>query len=88
MVSFTNTSARSFEASTMWINGSYSRPVDPIGIGESVTLDLRTFVDEFGNAFRAGGFFATRTPHDLVLAEIEEQDGSRFGLVVIRGIAE
>lgn len=87
-VRFTNTSARSFGESTMWINGGFSRPLEPVAIGESVSLDLRTFVDEYGNAFRGGGFFATRVPHDLVLAEIEEADGQRFGLIVIRGEAE
>ena len=83
----TNTSARAFGPSTLWINASHSREIDGFAIGESLTLDLRSFVDEYGNTFRAGGFFATRRPHDLVLAEIETGDSERFGLIVTRGEA-
>ena len=84
----TNTSARSFGASILWVNAGFSHPIDGLAIGQSITLDLASFVDESGNRFRAGGFFATRRPHDVVLAEIEDgADGTRYGLIVVRGEA-
>ncbi|GAB4554361.1 MAG: hypothetical protein Tsb0013_16970 [Phycisphaerales bacterium] len=84
----TNTSARSFGPSTLWVNAGFSHPIDGFGIGETLVLDLGSFVDEYGNRFRAGGFFATRQPHDLVLAELEDgADGTRYGLIVTRGEA-
>ena len=85
----TNTSARAFGPSTLWVNAGFSREISEFGLGDSLELDLREFVDEFGNPFRAGGFFATRQPHDVVLVEIEDGvDGQRYGLIVIRGEAE
>ncbi|MEM1424258.1 MAG: hypothetical protein AAGH64_09665 [Planctomycetota bacterium] len=85
----TNTSARDFGPATLWVNAGFSHPIDGFAIGESLTIDLGAFVDEYGNRFRSGGFFATRQPHDVVLAEIEDgSDGARYGLIVVRGEAE
>jgi hypothetical protein len=77
----TNTTARSFGPSVLWINERYSRPIDGLAIGESLDLPLREFVDEFGDPFRAGGFFATRDPDPFVLAQLES-DGVLYGLLV------
>ncbi len=77
----TNTTARSFGPSVIWVNERYSRPIDGLAIGESVDLPLRQFVDEYGDPFRAGGFFATRDPDALVLAQLES-DGVLYGLLL------
>jgi hypothetical protein len=77
----TNTTARSFEDGTLWINQRFSRPIGRLDAGESVDLPLREFVDEFGDTFRAGGFFATRDPDPVVLVQLES-GGSLFGLVI------
>ncbi|MEM0982905.1 MAG: hypothetical protein AAGI17_03040 [Planctomycetota bacterium] len=77
----TNTTARSFGPSTVWINERFSLPIDGFAIGESLDLKLRSFVDEFGNPFRAGGFFATEVPDLVVLAQLEHE-GELLGLVV------
>lgn len=77
----TNTTARSFEEGTLWINQRFSRPIGRLDAGESVDLPLREFVDEFGDTFRAGGFFATRDPDTVVLAQLET-GGVLYGLVV------
>jgi len=80
-VELTNTTARDFDDATLWINQRWSRPIDHLGIGESLDLSLRDFVDEYGDPFRAGGFFATRDPDAVVLAQLES-DGTLYGLVV------
>jgi hypothetical protein len=80
-VELTNTTARSFENATIWLNERWSRPIERLGIGESLELSLWEFVDEYGEPFRAGGFFATRDPDAVVLAQLEA-DGSLFGLVI------
>lgn len=77
----TNTTARSFEGGTIWINQRYSRPIGDLGVGESLDLSLREFVDEHGDTFRAGGFFATRDPLPVVLAEFESE-GVLYGLLM------
>jgi hypothetical protein len=80
----TNTSARAFGPSTVWVNASYAREIEAFPIGASLDLDLAEFVDEFGNHFRAGGLFATRRPDDVVLVEIEDAAGDIYGLIVVR----
>tara|TARA_R110002072_G_scaffold42064_2_gene117354 strand:+ start:11101 stop:11583 length:483 start_codon:yes stop_codon:yes gene_type:complete len=86
---FTNTSTHTFPDSTVWINKRYSLAIPGFAPGETVTLDLRNFVDEFGDVYRAGGFFAQRTPAPVVLVQLEtgetNTDGEPvlFGLVVV-----
>lgn len=80
-IEMTNTSSRSFGPSTMWLNADYALPIDGFQVGETLTLHLADFRNEFSERFRAGGFFATRDPTLLVLAEIEWEE-QRWGLVV------
>jgi hypothetical protein len=91
-ISSTNTSARAFaEPTTMWINRRFSRPIGAWGVGETLTIDLEQFRDNFGEQFRAGGFFSANRPDDVVLVELEtgEGDGQELvGLVVVKGKAE
>lgn len=77
----TNTTARSFGPGLVWINERYSTPIDGLAIGESLDLPLRLFVDEYGDPFRAGGFFATRDPDPVVLVQLEA-DGVLHGLLL------
>ncbi|MEM7754908.1 MAG: hypothetical protein AAF297_04650 [Planctomycetota bacterium] len=78
----TNTTATSFDAGTLWVNRRFSAPMPALALGESIELDLRSFVDEFGERFRAGGFWATRDPDAVVLAQLETGD-ALLGLVVV-----
>ena len=83
-ISLTNTTARSFGPSRLWMNRWYSRAIDGLGVGQTLELSLWDFRDENGEMFRAGGFFATRRPDRLVQAQIET-DGQVLGLVVVKG---
>ncbi len=86
MLTITNSTARRFDASTVWINQRFSYPLQSLDIGQRVTLDLRQFVDEYSEAFRGGGFFATEQPADAMLVQIEtERDGETVlvGLVSV-----
>lgn len=85
-ISLTNTSGRVLGPGTMWLNGRYGREIGEIGLGQTVTYRLASFEDEFGEAFRAGGFWAIEDPDLLVRAEVEEGEGL-VGLVVARGKA-
>ncbi len=71
MLKFTNTTTRDFGQSVIWINKRYSLAIPGFASGESIELDLHLFVDEFGDVYRAGGFFAQRTPAPVVLVQIE-----------------
>lgn len=83
----TNTSDRSFGESIMWINGEFSRTLDGLAVGQTRSLSLGEFRNEFNEPFRAGGFFATVPPADVVLAQLETPD-ELVGLIVVRGQAE
>lgn len=84
---FTNTTTSDLPASTMWLNKRYSAPLPSVASGETSELDLRGFVDEFGDTYKAGGFFAQREPAPVVLAQIEVPDDNGnpllYGLVVV-----
>lgn len=77
----TNTTARSFGASTLWVNRRFSRPIESFEIGQTLDLPLGRFVDQYGVPFRAGGFFATEPPDPVVLVQLEHE-GELFGLIV------
>lgn len=70
-VTFTNTTAQDIPACTMWLNKRYSRPIDAVPVAASVTFPLASFVDEFGEGFRPGGFWATRPSQRVVLVQFE-----------------
>jgi hypothetical protein len=86
-IEMTNTTATPFGPSTMWLNARFSRTLPGLAPGEHTVLALTDFKDQFGESFRAGGFFARETPDLLSLAEIEtvRADGSKMvlGLVVV-----
>lgn len=85
---FTNSTTNDFPAGTMWLNKRYSAPIPAIDSGETIEIDLKQFVDEFGDTYSAGGFFAQREPTPVVLAQIEvpsiEGVPVLYGLVVVQ----
>ncbi len=88
-IRLTNTTGEALPAGRLWLNKWFSREIpEGIAVGRSAAFDLGEFVDEFGEPFRGGGFFAGLDPDDLVLAQYEaEIDGQRrlLGLIVIDG---
>jgi hypothetical protein len=67
----TNTSPRAFGPSILWLNQRYALPIARWEPGQTLTMNLGDFRDEFGDAFRAGGFFASEPPEPVVLAEVQ-----------------
>lgn len=86
-IEFTNTTARSFGPSTVWLNRRFSREIESLEVGQTMRFPLREFRDRFGESFRAGGFFAVERPERLAVAELEtigpEGDATVLGLVVV-----
>ncbi len=70
-ITLTNTSARAFGPSTLWLNNRYAYPIEGLEVGETISLHLGRFADENSDRFRPGGFFATEVPDLLVLTELE-----------------
>jgi hypothetical protein len=60
-IRLTNTTARPLGPGRLWLNAWYSREIPAI----------EDFRDQYGAAFRGGGFFAARNPEALVLAQVE-----------------
>lgn len=84
-IELTNTTARAFGPFTLWLNGRFSQHIDAFAIGQTLTLTLRDFKDEFGERFRGGGFFAADKPELLILAEINPDNSTEMlGLIVVR----
>jgi hypothetical protein len=81
-ISITNTTARAYGRSRLWVNRWYSREIPSLGVGETIELPLKTFRDQYGEAFRAGGFFATRKPQRVQQVQLETADGL-VGLVAV-----
>ena len=91
-MTMTNTTARSLGAGTVWLNMQWSRPIPGFASGETLTLELSEFLNEYGERFRAGGFFASERPDSIALTQVETTDaaGGRalIGLVTVVGTAE
>jgi len=86
---FTNSTPHDFGPSTVWLNKRFSHPISGIASGETVTMDLRLFVDQWGETFRAGGFYAQRDPAPVVLVELETGEGEQEvlnGFVIVENI--
>lgn len=81
-ITMTNTTARGFGPSTLWLNRWYSRPIDGFAVGETITLRLSEFRDSTSEPFRGGGFWASQQPMRIISADLES-DGELVGLVVI-----
>lgn len=88
-ITFTNTTAGPLGPCRMWLNQRFNRMIDRIDVGQSVSLDLYSFTDEFGESFRGGGFFSMNRPDKLVLAQLESPDAegkpTLLGLITIGG---
>ena len=53
-----------------------------LGVGQTIELRQDSFRDQYGEAFRGGGFFATRKPQRVDLVQLETSDGM-LGLVAV-----
>ena len=83
---FTNTTPIDFGPSRVWLNRRYSSTIGGLESGQTLELSLLDFVDEFGDVYRAGGFFSQRVPAPVVLVELEtgEDDAKVLhGFVVV-----
>lgn len=86
LLKFTNTTTRDFGPSVLWLNKRYSYPISGLASGETVEIDLNNFVDEYGDVYRAGGFYAQRSPAPVVLVELETTENGApilHGFVVV-----
>jgi hypothetical protein len=81
-IELTNTTARSYGPSTLWLNRRFSLPIEGFAVGQTLRFELKQFTDEFGDTFRGGGFFATRRPDRLGLAELQIGD-QMVGFIVV-----
>jgi hypothetical protein len=80
----TNTAARNLGPGTIWVNQQWAHPLDGLEIGETVTLSLHDFANEYSERFRAGGFFATERPDTVMQVQYEANDGSELlGMVAV-----
>lgn len=82
VIRLTNTTARAFGPSRLWINRWYSRPIDKFDVGQTLELSLWDFRDQYGEPFEAGGFFAVRKPYRLSQAQLDTGD-ELLGLIVV-----
>lgn len=81
-ITMTNTTTRTFAPARAWVNQWWCADFPGLTPGQTIKLDLSNFKDCFGDAFRAGGFFATQNPDALVKFEVEEEAGL-VGFIVI-----
>ncbi|MEM8836354.1 MAG: hypothetical protein AAGD00_11110 [Planctomycetota bacterium] len=80
-LTFSNTTPNTLPAGRLWVNGQFGYEIGETAVGQSRTLPLNLFENEFGDRFRAGGFFATEPPSRLVLVELES-GGELIGFTI------
>ena len=86
-ITMTNTTAREFGRSRLWLNRWFSRDIDRLAVGETIEMRVDSFHDEFGDTFRAGGFWATRRPQIADLIQLETAD-TMLGLIAVSKVEE
>jgi len=88
-LSMTNTTSRAFGPTVIWLNQEFSYEISGLQVGETLVLPLGDFRNEYGKRFRAGGFFATERPKNVVLAQLEQHHSEGLlGIVVVNGVAQ
>jgi len=84
-IEIVNTTATTYTDVDVWINQRYVRRVDAIHAGQSVTVSLWDFSDQWGGVFNAGGVWRTLEPTPVRLVELQtSEDGPLVGLIAIR----
>jgi len=80
-----NTTARSYEDFTLWLNQRFARRVKSLRAGEQVRLSLWEFYDERGEGLTPGGFWRTEKATPIRLTQIQIDDETPLiGLITIR----
>ena len=84
-IEIVNATAHSYREVDLWLNQRYVCHVSEIPAGQSTTLSLWDFHDEFGDAFNAGGFFRSYEATPVRMVEIQTApEQPMIGLVAIR----
>jgi hypothetical protein len=84
-IEIVNTTAHSYSNVDVWVNQRYVAHVNAIPAGQTITISLWDFKDEYGNRFYAGGFFRTFTATPVRMVEIQTSaEAPLIGLVTIR----
>ncbi|MBX3364841.1 MAG: hypothetical protein KF866_08765 [Phycisphaeraceae bacterium] len=87
VIEISNTSALDLPPGKLWLNAWFASDFPGLAVGQTRTFRLADFKDRHGERFAAGGFWATRPPDQVVLAQIETTDAQGapklLGLVVI-----
>ena len=84
-VKIANATAHSYRDFDLWLNQRFVRHVDELAAGDTITLSLWDFHDEYGDTFSAGGFFRAFEPTPVRMAQIQPAPGhDMIGLITIR----
>jgi hypothetical protein len=84
-ISIVNSTANAWVNATVWINQRFSAPIAALSAGQTINMDLFGFRDNIGEAFPAGGLWATRRPMPVRLVELQAAaDQPLVGLIAIR----
>lgn len=81
-ITATNTASEPL-AGRLWLNKWFSIEIPQWAPGQTLTIDLRDVRDQYGGSMRAGGFWATKEPEKLVLAQVQLAGSDELvGLIV------
>ena len=85
-IEIVNSTDQHWEGATIWLNQQFSHPLPVLKAGDLAILDLKSFRDDIGQEFNAGGFFRLRQPTEVALVEIQNGEGQPLvGFIAIGG---
>ena len=70
-ITIVNSTASAWGPSRLWLNQRFSRAIDGLAPGQTLTLDLFSFWDEDGESYPGGGFLSSRPSMPVRLVELE-----------------
>ena len=84
-IELVNSTARTYRDFDLWLNQRYVARVEELGAGKTIRLSLWDFYDDLGESLNAGGFFRTRRPDKVRLAEMQfDASSPMIGLITVR----
>jgi hypothetical protein len=88
-ITLVNSTATAWGPSQLWVNQRFSRSIEGLTAGQTLSLDLNSFWDEDGESYPAGGFLSSRPSMPVRLIEIAPMnDTPMVGFLAIPAAGE
>lgn len=80
----TNVAARGVESFQLWLNQQYVTVADKLAPGQTISLPMSGFINQYGEAFPTGSFLSPDKARPLVSADLYDPRTGQLHAVTVR----